>query len=399
MAVTGLGVFSALGQEVASYWNALRQGQSGIRPFEDPKLERVRFKNGAWIRYQPADFFEKREVESLDLFAQYLAIASREAVSDAQLVIEPERAHRVGIFAGSAGGGQVTLDREYHRVYAANRNRVHPVTIARFMINAAVSRVSQEHGITGPTVAVSTACSSANHALGQAFQMVRLGQLDAALAGGSEAPFCYGFLKAWEALRAIDPESCRPFCKNRQGMSLGEGAGVLVLEPLKAAQARGAPIYAEVLGCGMSSDAFELIKPKPEGAAQAMRAALEDADLAPTSIDYINAHGTGTVANDVSETVAIRQVFGSHADSLLVSSTKSMHGHALGAAGALEAVATVLALKDGVVPPTIGLQESDPECDLNYVPHTARSGSYQKALSNSFAFGGLNAVVAFGRVD
>jgi nodulation protein E len=254
-----------------------------------------------------------------------------------------------------------------------------------------------EFGVTGPSFTVSTACASAGHAIGQALQMVRCGQTDLALAGGSEAPFSFGILKAWEAMRVVSPETCRPFSKDRRGMVLGEGAAMFVLEPLEAALARGARVHAEIVGFGMSADACHITQPSSEGAARAMRAALRDAGLAPERIGYINAHGTGTAANDVTETAAIRAVFGAHADKLAVSSTKSMHGHALGAAAAIECMAAVFALRDGILPPTANYTEPDPQCDLDVIPNRARQAEVEYALSNSFAFGGLNAVLALRR--
>jgi len=248
-----------------------------------------------------------------------------------------------------------------------------------------------------PTYTISTACSSANHAIGQAFWMVRNGAADLALTGGSEAIFSLGFLKAWEAMRVVSPDTCRPFSKDRHGLILGEGGAMLVLEPLEAAIARGAHVYAELIGFGMSSDAFHITQPNPEGAARAIAAALRDGGIAPEEIGYINAHGTATQANDPTETVAIRKVFGAHADRLAVSSTKSMHGHALGAAGALEGVACALTLDRGILPPTANFTAADPACDLDVVPNVARPAQVGCALSNSFAFGGLNAVLAFRR--
>jgi nodulation protein E len=272
---------------------------------------------------------------------------------------------------------------------------VNPFTIPRTMENAAASRISLETGIVGPTYTISTACSSSNHAIGQAFWMVRSGAVRLAIAGGSEAVFSLGFLKAWEAMRVVSPDTCRPFSKDRRGLILGEGGAMLVLETLESAEQRGARIYGEVVGFGMGSDAFHITQPSPEGAARAMRAALSDGGLKPEDIGYINAHGTATQANDATETAAIRKVFGAHAERLSVSSTKSMHGHALGAAGALEAVATVLALHHGILPPTANYNEPDPACDLDVIPNQAREAQVEYALSNSFAFGGLNAVLAF----
>jgi nodulation protein E len=292
-------------------------------------------------------------------------------------------------------GGQQTEDEGFVSLYKNGSPRVNPFTIPRIMGNGGASRISVEYGVVGPTYTVSTACSSANHAIGQAFWMVRSGMVDLALTGGSEAIFSMGFLKAWEAMRVVSPDTCRPFSKERRGIILGEGGAMLVLEPLEAAQARGAKIYGELVGFGMSSDAFHITQPNPEGAARAMRGALCDGGLQPEQIGYINAHGTATPANDATETVSIRKVFGAHADRLAISSTKSMHGHALGAAGALEAVATLNALKCGILPPTANYITADPACDLDVIPNIARKQRVEFAMSNSFAFGGLNAVLAF----
>src|SRR4029077_11083697 len=293
----------------------------------------------------------------------------------------------------SCVGGQGTEDAGFHSVYKMGQNRVHPLTIPKTMANAGASHISMEFGITGPSYTISTACSSASHAIGQAFWMVRSGAAPMAITGGSEAPFSWGILKAWEAMRVVSPDTCRPFSKDRHGMVLGEGAAMFVLEPLEAAEARGARIYAELVGFGMSSDACHITQPSKEGAARAMRAALRSAGLAPEQIGYINAHGTATPANDPTETAAIREVFGGHAERLAVSSTKSMHGHALGAAAALECLATAIALASGVLPPTANFREPDPECDLDIIPNTARQRQVEYAMSNSFAFGGLNAVL------
>jgi nodulation protein E len=256
-----------------------------------------------------------------------------------------------------------------------------------------------EFGVTGPAFTLSTACSSSNHALGMALQLLRAGTADMVLAGGSEAPMSFGLLKAWEAMRVVAPDTCRPFCKDRRGLILGEGAGMLVLEPLEAARARGAHIYAELAGCGMSADASHITQPTVVGPVRAIQAALADAAMPLEEVGYINAHGTGTSGNDPAETRAIREVFGALADGIPVSSTKSMHGHALGAAGAIEAVATLLAMRENLLPPTANFTEADPLCDLDYIANVARPAKIRAALSNSFAFGGLNAVVAFRAVN
>jgi nodulation protein E len=316
-------------------------------------------------------------------------------LQDSGIQFSDELRDKTVIATGSCVGGQGTQDIGFVDLYQRGRGRVHPLTIPKVMGNAGAGHISMEFGITGPAFNVSTACSSSNHAIGQAFHMIRSGMAEAAITGGGEAPFSLGLLKAWEAMRVISPDTCRPFSKNRLGMILGEGAGMLVLESLDAARSRGARIYGEVVGFGMSADAHHLTAPSALGAASAIRRALNDAGIAPEQIGYINAHGTGTAANDPTETRAIRDVFGAHADRVPVSSTKSMHGHGLGAAGALEAIATFLALREGYVPPTANYTEPDPECDLDYVPNQARPARVEWALSNSFAFGGLNAVLAF----
>jgi nodulation protein E len=325
-------------------------------------------------------------------------VSAREAMRDSGLNLTPVLCYNAAIVCGSAVGGQSAIETGFADLYVSDRGRVHPLTIPKTMANAGASHISMELGITGPTYTVSTACSSANHAIGQAFRLVRDGEVDLAVTGGSEAPFAIGHLKAWEAMRVIAPDTCRPFSKDRRGMILGEGGAMMTLEPLELAKARGARIYAEICGFGMSSDAHHLTQPTVEGPSRAMRDALRLAGMAPEEVGYINAHGTGTPGNDPVESRAIRDVFGAHADKLAVSSTKSMHGHALGAAGALEAIATVLALHHGILPPTANYNERDPECDLDYIPNQPRTQQVQAALSNSFAFGGLNAVIAFRAV-
>jgi nodulation protein E len=397
--VTGLGVVSAIGHNICEFWQSLAAGKSGVAPLESVDRSRLRFQNAAEVRnYDAARYFDEKEIGLLDRFAQFGAIAAREAVADSKIEWSPELLENTAIVTGSCVGGQTTEDDGFVNLYLKNIPRVNPLTIPRTMENAAASRISLETGITGPTYTVSTACSSANHAIGQAFWLVRNGVARMALAGGSEAVFSLGFLKAWEAMRVVSPDTCRPFSRDRRGLILGEGGAMLVLETLESAQARGAKIYGEIAGFGMSSDAYHITQPSADGAARAMRAALADAGIEPRQIDYINAHGTGTLANDVTETAAIHKVFGAHAGKLAISSTKSMHGHALGAAGALEAAATLLALDRAILPPTANYTEPDPECDLDVIPNQARHAQVECALSNSFAFGGLNAVVAFRRV-
>ncbi len=396
VAVTGLGVICALGHNTAEVWNALREGRSGIAPIESLDVSGLRFQNGAEVRgYDPARHFEPGRADLLDRFAQFAVLAAREALADAGIRWTPELREATGIVCGSSVGGQSTQDVGFVELYRLDRGRVHPLTIPRTMANAGASQISMEFCVTGPAYTISTACSSANHAIGQAFRMVRGGEIELAIAGGSEAPFSMGFLKAWEAMRVVAPDTCRPFSLGRRGMILGEGGAMLVLEPLEAAQARGARIHAEIAGFGMTADAHHITQPNAEGPARAMGAALRDAGIEFERVGYINAHGTGTPGNDPAEARAIREVFGAHADRLAVSSTKSMHGHALGAAGAIEAVATVLALREGILPPTANFIEPDPQCILDVVPNRARPATVECALSNSFAFGGLNAVLAF----
>jgi nodulation protein E len=398
VAVTGLGIVCALGQSVCEVWRRLEQGESAIAPLPDPGNPPYRFSNGAIARtFDPLKHFEEKELNGLERFAQFVAVAAREAVCHSGLEFTGQLGPKTAIITGSSVGGQFAEEEGYLQLYRKNNPRVAPLTIPRTMSNAGASRISLEQGIQGPTYTISTACSSSNHAIGQAFWMVRSGIVTAALAGGSEAVFAEGLLRAWEALRVVSPETCRPFSKNRRGLILGEGGAVLVLENWEHAKARGAKIHAEVCGFGMGSDAHHLTQPSVDGPIRSMRWALEDACLSPEAVQYINAHGTGTVTNDVTETAAIREVFGARADGLLVSSTKSMHGHTLGAAGAVEGVATILALKHQLVPPTANFIEPDPACSLDVVPNQARKAMLEYGMSNSFAFGGLNAVVIFRR--
>jgi nodulation protein E len=393
--VTGLGSLSAIGETVPSCWASLKDGNCGIRRLEG--FENIKINLAARLEnYEPGQHFDKIALRNLDPFSQYLSVAGRQAVADSGIAFDPAR---TAVVSATSGGGLETQDGEYKRIYLKGGPRVQPLTVPRSMCSAGASQLNLEFGLTGPSLTLSTACSSSNHAIGMAYWMVRHGMADAALTGGSEAPFAYVTLKAWESARVVSPEPCCPFSLERKGLTLGEGAAMMVLELREAALARGARIYAEIVGFGMTADAYHLLKPSVDGEAAAMKAALQDAELPTTEVNYINAHGTGTQLNDITETQAIKQVFADHSKSLLVSSTKSMHGHALGAAGALEAVATVLALHHGIVPPTINYGTPDPDCDLDVVPNEARQAKLRYALSNSFAFGGLNAVLVFGRAN
>ena len=399
VAITGLGIISPLGLNLEENWKSLSEGRPAIGPIKGADCSTLRFKNGAEVTgYDPVKHFEGGKDAYIDRFAQFSVVAAREALRNSGLELTPELRERSAIVCGSAVGGQAAIEAGFQDLWVEGRGRVHPLTIPKTMSNAGASHIAMDMGMSGPTYTVSTACSSANHAIGQAFRLVRDGEADAAMTGGSEAMFSIGMLKAWEAMRVIAPDTCRPFSKDRRGMILGEGGAMMVLEPMDAARARGAKIFAEICGFGMTADAHHLTQPAVHGPARAMRGALREAGLAPEDVGYINAHGTGTPGNDPVESSAIREVFGAHADKIGVSSTKSMHGHALGAAGALEAIATILALYHGILPPTANFNERDPECDLDYIPNRPRALRVAAALSNSFAFGGLNAVVAFRAV-
>lgn len=396
VAITGIGIVSPLGLNLEENWDALSHGRSAIGPIRSVDCSKLRFQNGAEVRgFEAANHFPGGKEDQLDRFAQFSVVAARDAMRNSGIELTPELRENCAVVCGSAVGGQSAIEKGFEDLWVAGRGRVHPLTIPKTMANAGASQISMDLGLSGPTYTVSTACSSANHAMGQAFRMVRNGDVKMAVTGGSEAIFTIGMLRAWEAMRVIAPDTCRPFSRDRRGMILGEGGAMMVLEPLEMARARGANIYAEICGFGMTSDAHHLTQPTVEGPSRAMRAALRDAGLAPEDVGYINAHGTGTPGNDPVESRAIRTVFGRHADKLAVSSTKSLHGHALGAAGALEAVATVMALRNGILPPTANYMERDPECDLDYIPNEPRTQRIAAALSNSFAFGGLNAVLAF----
>ena len=394
--ITGVGVVSGIGNNADEFWTSLSAGRSGISQIVKTDVTGLRFQNAAEVKnYDPATHFDEKTLLWLDPFAQLGIVAAREAISDSGIQFSSDLQDMTGVITGSCLGGKTTEDEQFRQLYGEKRQRHPPTIIPRAMANAVASHVSMEFGFSGPTFTTSTACSSANHAIGQAFWLVRQGTLDAAIAGGSEAPLCYGNLKAWEAMRVVSPDTCRPFSKDRSGMVLGEGAAMFVLETAESAVARGAKIYAEIAGFGMSADAHHLTMPLATGAAKAMRSALIDGDIAAEDIGYINAHGTATQANDSMETAAIQQVFGEWTPDIYVSSTKSMYGHTLGAAGAIEAAATVLGIKNRKLPPNVNFNEPDPECDLNIIANTAVDAEVEAALSNSFAFGGLNAVLAF----
>ena len=397
--VTGLGAVTPLGHTAASYWANLKQGVSGLGPITlTATPEELSQKVAAEVKdFDPLKHFEERQISTLDRVSQFAVVAAREAIAQASITFDMPLSLRTATIIGTGVGGQTTLDESFRRVYRENRTRVFPLTIPKLMVNAPASQISMFCGLRGPAFAVASACASATHAIGLAFHMVRSGQVDCAVTGGTEACITFGTVRGWEAMRVMAPDACRPFSIGRKGLVLGEGAAMLVLEPLERARARGADILGEIVGFGMSADAADLTAPDLGGMTRAMEGALADGKLAAPDIQYINAHGTGTAANDLTETQALHRVFGAHARKLAVSSTKSMVGHALGAAGALEMVAILLALREAIVPPTIGYLGPDPACDLDYVPNEARAMTVDAALSNSFAFGGLNAVLAVKR--
>ncbi len=393
--VTGMGAICALGHDVASFTAALRTGAVGIGPIVNIPTERLAVRIAAEVRgLDVAAHFPAKRLAVLDRGAQLALIAARQAMDQAGLAhgSAPD-----GAVVLAAAIGQETFDFAYEQLYGQGLPRVHPFTIPKIMPNAAASQVSIEFGLRGPCYSVASACASANHAIGQAMHMVRSGMVDVAVTGGGDASVTVGFMKGWEALRVLSPGACRPFSLDRTGLAIGEGAGILVLEEAGHAEARGAEPLLEVAGFGMSADAGDLLAPSADGAARAMRAALKDAGCAPGQVGYVNAHGTGTRLNDKTEAAALREVFGRRLGGLPVSSTKSMIGHCMTAGGALELIATAAALRAGFFPPTAGFTTADPECDIDCVPNRARPGEFDCAMSNAFAFGGLNAVLVARR--
>lgn len=395
--ITGIGVVSPVGCTLDKFWSALVDARSGIRPIEGIATARLTSSLVAQVcQYDPQAHFGPKQANLMDRFAQFAVCAARAAVADAGLEIDEQLALQVATIVGSGAGGMTTLDDAYLKLYGENASRLHPLTVPRMMVNAAASHVSIDLGLKGPAYSVASACASGTHAIGQAFHMIRSGNVPIAITGGAEACLSVGAIKAWEALRVLSNDTCRPFSKTRSGLVLGEGAAILVLEARDRAISRGASIYAEVRGFGMSADAVGILSSDIDGSARAMRAALRDAGANPEDIDYVNAHGTGTVMNNSTEANAIRVVFGAQADFLAISSNKGVLGHGLGAAGALEAAATALTLRNQVAPPTANFEEADPECNLDVIPNVARQMPIRAAITNSFAFGGLNAVLVFG---
>jgi len=397
--ITGQGTINALGHNVPDTLEAMREGRCGIGELDIRDVERLSIRIGGQVRgYTAEDHFNRQQIALFDRFTQFTLLAAREAVAQAGLAFSGELSQRSGVVLGTSGGGMNTLDENYRSVYEEGKNRVHPFVVPKLMNNAAASHVSMEFNLRGPSFTVATACASSNHAMGQAFNLIRSGMAPVMLTGGSESMLCFGGVKAWEGLRVMSKDACRPFSANRNGMVQGEGAAVFVFEEYEHARARGADILAEVVGFAMTADASDIVMPSKQGAARAIEGAIRDAGLSPEEVGYINAHGTGTAANDKTECAAVADVFGAHADRLMISSTKSMHGHLIGGTGAVELLACTMALREGVIAPTIGYDEPDPECTLDVVPNEAREAEVDVVLSNAFAFGGLNAVLALRKV-
>jgi 3-oxoacyl-[acyl-carrier-protein] synthase II len=406
--VTGLGIVSPLGCSVDANWQALLAGKSGIAPITSFDASDFPVRIAGEARdFDPGAFLEKKQLRKIDRFAQFAIAAAQMAVDDARLSITPESATRIGVVVGVGMGGIATIEESHRAFLEGGLKRISPFFIPRLIANMAPGHIAIRFGCTGVNYTPTSACASGGQAVGEAFRLVRYGEQDAVITGGSEAavtPIGVGGFAVMRAMstRNDEPErASRPFDKNRDGFVIGEGAGILVVESLARAQARGAPIYCELVGYGANGDAYHITSPAPDGrgAAECMRLALASGDIDPLEVDYINAHGTSTPYNDVNETQAIKRVFGEHAARVAVSSTKSMTGHLLGGAGGIEAVYTALTLHHGWIPPTINYEEPDPDCDLDYVPNTARQARVRVALSNSFGFGGANACVAFKRWD
>ncbi|MYF89234.1 MAG: beta-ketoacyl-[acyl-carrier-protein] synthase family protein [Boseongicola sp. SB0676_bin_33] len=392
--ITGSGTINPLGHSVPETYEAMREGRCGIGELDIRDVERLSIRIGGQVKgYNPDRRFNRQQQALYDRFTQFTLIAAEEAIAQSGLEFSGHVAAESGVVLGTSGGGLNTQDENYRAVYEEGKNRVHPFIVPKLMNNSAASHVSMNYNLKGPSFTVATACASSNHAMGQAFWLIRSGAATAIVTGGSESMLCFGGVKAWEGLRVMSKDACRPFSANRNGMVQGEGAGIFVFEEFEHAKARGAGILAEVVGFSMTSDAADIVMPSQQGATRAISGALKDARIGAEKVGYINAHGTGTAANDKTECAAVSKVFGHHADEVMISSTKSMHGHLIGGTGAVELLACLMALNDGIVAPTIGYEEPDPECSLDVVPNEAREAKVSHVLSNAFAFGGQNAVL------
>ena len=397
--ITGIGGLCGLGTNARDIWSAMRAGQCAIGEITTTPLYDLKCRIGAEIRKLPDTGLQHRQTITMDRFSQLAVIAAGEALAQAGIAPDEENAARVGAAIGTGIFGSNSLEESYRSVFLEGKKRTNVFTVPRVMPGAPAGQVSMVHGLKGPVFGITSACASSNHAIAAAADQIRLGRADVMVGGGTEAPLAYGVLKAWEALRVLAPNACRPFSADREGLVLGEGAGAIVLESLEHAEARGATILAELAGSGLTADAADIVAPTEHGPRAAIKACLADSDLSPDDVDYINAHGTATAVNDRIESAVIHDVFGSRAKDISVSSTKSMHAHCLGASGALEAIACVMAIRDNCVPPTAGFNEPDPDCDLDVTPNEAREREVNVALSNAFAFGGTNAVLAFRAFD
>ncbi len=397
IAVTGIGGLCALGTDAGAIWEAMRSGRSGIGRLEATELYEMTDRIGAEIAQLPDHGLDHKRLVTMDRFSLLAVIAAGEALRQAGLEVDASNEGRVGVAIGAGVAGWEMTERNYRALLLEGKPRTNIFSVPRAMTGAPAAQISMSFGLKGPAYGVTSACASANHAIAAAADQILLGRADAMVAGGTEAPLVWGILKAWDALRVLARDTCRPFSADRDGLVIGEGAACIVLEDMDHAQARGAPILAEYLGAGLSADASDIVAPTIEGPSAAMAACLAEAGLQPEDVDYVNAHGTGTKANDRIETQAIRRAFGAHAERLSVSSTKSMHGHCLGAAAAIEMIACIMAVRDDIVPPTIGYRQKDPECDLDVTPNEARRREVRVAVNNSFAFGGTNASLAVGK--
>jgi nodulation protein E len=403
--ITGLGSVSALGIGVPALWDGLAAGRSGIRRvtvcdtalLTDPIAAEV-------PSFDPADYLTPHQLPMFDRYSAFAMVAAEEAWTEAGLDLTDEERERAGVLVGTGIGGVTSQDHTYRELYEKRVRRLHPFSIPLVMYNAAASHISMKFRLEGPTLCISTACASASHAIGEAAELIRSGRADVMIAGGADAPLAPGVMKAWEGMRVLAPcgddpaAACRPFSADRQGLVLGEGAGMVILEERERAVRRGAVIHGELVGYAATADAEHITAPGVDAPARAIRQALAQAGVEPAQVDYVNAHGTATRLNDTTETQIIKRVFGDHARTLAISSTKSMHGHMMGASGAIELLAALMAIERGIVPPTANYRQPDPECDLDYVPNQAREMKVDVAISNSFAFGGLNAVLAIRRV-
>ena len=393
--ITGAGTISALGSSVPETWEAMREGRCRIGALDIRDVERLSIRIGGQVTgYDAQAHFNRQQISLYDRYTQFALLAAREAIDQAGLTFTGDLAASTGVVLGTSGGGLTTQDENYRTVYEEGKNRVHPFVVPKLMNNAAAAHISMEHNLKGPSFTVATACASSNHAMGQAFNFIRHGMAQVMVTGGSESMLCFGGVKAWEGLRVMSRDACRPFSANRNGMVQGEGAGIFVFEDYHHAKARGAEILAEVIGVAMNSDASDIVMPSKISAERCIVSAMRDAQIDPSEVDYINAHGTGTAANDKTECAAVAGALGAHADKVMISSTKSMHGHLIGGTGAVELLACIMALREGVIAPTINYEEPDPECALDVVPNEAREADVSVVLSNAFAFGGMNAVLA-----